>query len=137
MNVFIDSGPLRALVSPHDQWRKKTLEILEQLSQTSISYVTTDYVLSEVFTGLLGEKRLGYIKITKFNDLIFVKRFTRIEWVTQERFLKTKALLLKVSKDKQWSFTDCTSYVIMKELKIKTIFTFDTHFKQMGFTLLE
>lgn len=33
-------------------------------------------------------------------------------------------------------FTDCTSYVVMKELGIKLVFTFDEHFRQMGFKLL-
>ncbi|WP_448572870.1 hypothetical protein [Trichothermofontia sp.] len=31
------------------------------------------------------------------------------------------------------SFTDCTSYVVMKQHRITEVFTFDHHFSQMGF----
>lgn len=34
---------------------------------------------------------------------------------------------------KEWSFTDCVSYVVMKQREITEAFTFDHHFAQMGF----
>jgi predicted nucleic acid-binding protein len=34
---------------------------------------------------------------------------------------------------KEWSFTDCTSYAVMKQLGITEVFAFDHHFTQMGF----
>jgi len=34
--------------------------------------------------------------------------------------------------DKRWSFTDCTSKVVMERLGIRTAFAFDHHFKQFG-----
>ena len=36
------------------------------------------------------------------------------------------------NKDKMWSFTDCTSKVVMDSLRIKKVFAFDHHFDQMG-----
>lgn len=38
--------------------------------------------------------------------------------------------------DKNWSFTDCSSFCLMKELKIREAFTTDHHFRQAGFTPL-
>jgi len=35
--------------------------------------------------------------------------------------------------DKDFSFTDCTSFALMERLKIKTAFSFDAHFTQYGF----
>lgn len=35
-------------------------------------------------------------------------------------------------KDKEWSFTDCTSYALMRKLDIDTGISFDQHFKQFG-----
>jgi predicted nucleic acid-binding protein len=37
---------------------------------------------------------------------------------------------------KKWSFTDCTSFVTMRELRIADAFTSDRHFLQAGFTPL-
>ncbi|MBA3483059.1 MAG: type II toxin-antitoxin system VapC family toxin [Pirellulales bacterium] len=38
--------------------------------------------------------------------------------------------------DKEWSLTDCTSFVIMQERKITDALTADHHFAQAGFTAL-
>jgi predicted nucleic acid-binding protein len=37
--------------------------------------------------------------------------------------------------DKDFSFTDCTSFVLMKKLRIEKAFAFDDHFVQTGFEL--
>jgi uncharacterized protein len=42
-------------------------------------------------------------------------------WLIFERF-----------DDKQWSFTDCVSYVVVERLAIKTAFAFDEHFRQFA-----
>jgi predicted nucleic acid-binding protein len=36
-------------------------------------------------------------------------------------------------RDKEYSFTDCTSFVVMKELRLTKALTTDRHFRQMGF----
>jgi predicted nucleic acid-binding protein len=35
--------------------------------------------------------------------------------------------------DKEWSFTDCTSKIVMEQRNIYEVFAFDHHFEQMGF----
>lgn len=39
----------------------------------------------------------------------------------------------KKYEDKELSFTDCTSFAIMEKLKLHKAFTFDEHFKKVGF----
>ena len=38
--------------------------------------------------------------------------------------------------NKEWSFTDCVSFAVMRELLIRDAFTPDRHFKQTGFVPL-
>jgi hypothetical protein len=34
--------------------------------------------------------------------------------------------------DKNWSFTDCSSKIVMEQFQISTAFVFDHHFRQFG-----
>jgi predicted nucleic acid-binding protein len=44
-----------------------------------------------------------------------------------------KALvILQKSDHKTWSFTDCTSFALMRELSVSEAFTFDRHFREAG-----
>jgi hypothetical protein len=44
--------------------------------------------------------------------------------------------LLKSRPDKNWSLTDCISFVVMQGRGIKAAFTADRHFEQAGFECL-
>ncbi|MEM2936733.1 MAG: hypothetical protein QW231_06120 [Candidatus Bathyarchaeia archaeon] len=44
--------------------------------------------------------------------------------------------LFKEFKDKLWSFTDCTSFTVMKRHGLAAAFTFDEHYRQAGFKVL-
>ena len=48
---------------------------------------------------------------------------------------KARAIFFRY-RDKDFSFTDCTSFAVMRELKIHEVLTTDRHFVQMGFTTL-
>jgi len=39
-------------------------------------------------------------------------------------------------EDKEWSFTDCTSFVLIKKEKINKAISFDEHFSQFGIEIL-
>jgi predicted nucleic acid-binding protein len=39
-------------------------------------------------------------------------------------------------RDKDLSFTDCTSFAIMRELRLTTVITTDGHCRQVGFDVL-
>jgi predicted nucleic acid-binding protein len=38
--------------------------------------------------------------------------------------------------DKDWSLTDCISFVVMEEHGLRDVLTADHHFQQAGFTIL-
>jgi uncharacterized protein len=55
--------------------------------------------------------------------------------ITSENKVFADALnLFEVYQDKEWSITDCISFIIMKKFKISGVLTFDHHFEQAGFT---
>ncbi|MFW6111111.1 MAG: type II toxin-antitoxin system VapC family toxin [Thermoproteota archaeon] len=44
--------------------------------------------------------------------------------------------IFKKYQDKDFSFTDCTTFAMMEEEALSTAFTFDPHFQQYGFRMV-
>jgi hypothetical protein len=59
----------------------------------------------------------------------------RWQWVDTERAEKARAVFFR-HRDKDYSFTDCTSFVVMRELRLREALTTDRHFRQAGFQVL-
>ena len=57
------------------------------------------------------------------------------ERVDTERFEKARQLFFQ-HREKDFSFTDCTSFAIMRELRLTHAITTDAHFRQAGFQML-
>ena len=92
--------------------------------------ITTDFVVDETLT--LLRLRLGLIAAEKWWQQ--VDRSSRLRWerIDGDRFEKARQLFFQY-RDKPYSFTDCTSCVIMRELRLTHALTTDRHFSQMGF----
>lgn len=95
--------------------------------------MTTNFVLDETYTGLLT--RVGHFAAVDFGERIRSTRIMHIVHITEE--LEEEAWkLFKQYTDKDFSFTDCTSFVVMRQFNLTEAFTNDHHFVQMGFTVL-
>jgi predicted nucleic acid-binding protein len=44
--------------------------------------------------------------------------------------------LFRTRRDKEWSLTDCISFLVMQQRGISDALTHDHHFEQAGFTIL-
>ena len=102
------------------------------------SLVTSDYVLGETFTRLFS--RCPFRQARSFCMAIFQAQsngLVAIEHITLKRFMEAWRLRLKYHDKPKVSFTDLTSFVVMKELRIRRVLTADAHFEhaQMGFEL--
>ena len=131
--TFVDTSGFYALVFEADDRHQRASEILQLSAQIGARFVTSDYVLDETAT-LLKARGHGRLAAT-FLERIISSQALRIEWMDVERFETTRRSFLKHA-DKAWSFTDCFSFCLMKELAIKVALTKDKHFRQSGFTAL-
>jgi len=131
--IFIDTSGFYALLVKDDEKHLKIKGIILQAAKEKQRFITTDYILDETIT-LLHARGLTHL-ISIFFDAVFASHACSIVWMDQERFLKARAFFLKHS-DQSWSFTDCTSFIIMKELKLMSVLTKDRHFQEAGFSLL-
>lgn len=91
--------------------------------------VITDYVFDELMTLLKarGEGHRAYAIGRGFLD----GEIAIIERVSTHDFMAAWAVFDRY-RDKDWSFTDCVSRVVIERLGITRAFAFDEHFRQFG-----
>jgi predicted nucleic acid-binding protein len=131
--VFVDAGPWIALMDPHDQWRTHALRVMQSLREADRSLVTSNLVLMEAYSALAG--RVERSAIAKFRATLRSSGTIQVERV--EVFIEELAWQLFMRYDgKAVGMVDCTSFAIMEQWRITEAFTFDRHFKQVGFQTL-
>jgi predicted nucleic acid-binding protein len=95
--------------------------------------ITTDFVIDEALT--LIRVRLGLAAADAWWRQIDGSARLRWERIDSDRFEQARRLFFHY-RDKDLSFTDCTSIAVMRELKLTTVLTTDDHFRQVGFDVL-
>ncbi len=66
---------------------------------------------------------------------LFAESLAVLHFCTRDEILLAWDTFHRYS-DKEWSFTDCLSKVVMERLAIRTAFAFDQHFRQFGSVLV-
>ena len=131
--VFVDTSALYALIDKRDSHHRKASGAVTQLLNSGRRLVTTDYVVAETVN--LANARAGSALGTRVLDLIEQSAGIRIEWISSARFESTKRFFRKHT-DHRYSFTDCASFVVMRELDVADALTTDRHYVEAGFTSL-
>ena len=126
MSVFVDAGAWFAYFVRRDSDHHSARS---WISTNESPLVTSDYILDELFT--LLKIRESHVVAVAAGKVLIEERICQIIKITPEDFTRAWAIFVQFS-DKGWSFTDCTSKVIMERLNISTAFSFDGHFEQFG-----
>jgi len=124
------------LYDKRETQHRKVVNLYNDFRSRKSHIYTTDYVLDETFTLLF--KRLPFAHAQKSLNILedaALKGYLDLQWITPERFARTKGLRLKFQDKAQISFTDLSSMVVMDELGISTILTGDAHFIHVGMDL--
>ena len=133
MKLFIDTWGWLTLYDKRESQHQTVVTFFEQFNtQEGIAY-TTDYVLDETFTLLF--KRLPFQQARQALKVLedsVETGYLILEFITPQRFARTKLLRLKFQDKPQISFTDLSSMIVMEELAISTVLTGDAHFSHVG-----
>lgn len=131
--VLVDTSGFYALLVRGDDRHAEAVEWLRGARRRRRGFVTTDYVLDETLTLLRarGKSHLveGFIKGT-LDSMV-----CRVLWTDVDRFTAVVKLFMRQA-DHDWSFTDCLSFHVMRELEVREALTKDVHFVQAGFVAL-
>lgn len=133
MKLFLDTGFIIALEAADDQYHHAALAQWQSFAAPLPILVTTSYVFDEVVTFFTVRRRPT--KAAEIGNLLLNSPSVQLIHIDEALFREAWTYFMRYS-DKSYSFTDCSSFIVMKRLGIVTALTFDKHFMMAGFTTL-
>jgi predicted nucleic acid-binding protein len=131
--IFLDTGYLLALEISNDQHHKVALKHWQGLVKSLPPLVTTTFVFDETVT-FFNTRGYHARAVEAGNNLL---NSPSVHLVHVDRYLFQEGWTeLQKHKDKDYSLTDCISFIVMRNSGISTVLTFDRHFTQTGFKKL-
>lgn len=130
--VFLDTSAHYALADPRDGNQARSFAISQRLIAQHWRLLTSNFVLAETHALLLA--RRGRAAAWRTLQAIDQGSVT-IARVSIADELRARQIIAQYG-DKDFSFTDTTSFAIMERLGIAHAFTFDDHFAQYGLIAL-
>jgi predicted nucleic acid-binding protein len=124
--IFVDTGAWFAAAVPSDP---DHLAASRWLVANTEPLLTTDYVVDETLTLLRarGERSRALL----IGEAFFGGRLAEVRRLDETDIALAWEVFRRFD-DKGWSFTDCTSKVVIERLGIGQAFAFDNHFRQFG-----
>ncbi|MDD2708603.1 MAG: PIN domain-containing protein [Verrucomicrobiae bacterium] len=130
--LFVDTAGWMACADEDDPSHKQMMASRDAWLEDGGLLVTTDYVADETLT--LLRVRLGLAAAKNWWRQVENSMRLRWELITVERSIKARDMFFQYD-DHDFSFTDCASFVVMRELRLKRALTTDRHFIHAGFQI--
>jgi uncharacterized protein len=128
--VFADAFYFVARLNRRDQHHERVLKFSRDFRA---HILTSDWVLMEVADALAESESRSRVR----DFILHLRQTAACEIFPASRELLDRALeLYHLHADKEWTLTDCVSFVIMRERNVTDALTGDKHFEQAGFTAL-
>ena len=135
-DYFGDASYWLALVDESDQYHEVATQYSTLLALENARIITSQMVLNEVLTprsGTTPERRQDTVGLI---DRILRDPNVHVVPQLPEQFEEALLLLRARALDKEWSITDCASFLVMERFNIWEALTNDHHFEQAGFTAM-
>jgi uncharacterized protein len=127
--VFADTFYFLALLNSNDEAHAKAMGYVPLVGKL----ITTEWVLTELADGLAFSRQRGMFVQTR--EELLADRNVQIVPCNMELYLEG-IRLYGARPDKEWSLTDCISFVVMGRESLTEALTGDHHFEQAGFIAL-
>lgn len=135
MTSFIDTSGWISVLVPEDRYHRAGARHYRALIAAKASFVTTDFVLDEVIT------RLRY-DVSHAAATGFIARFhtavdagSLIVYPISPDLWREAEQIFQQFRQSKLSFTDCTSFALLRRQPVDEVFGFDAHFEMMGHIL--
>jgi uncharacterized protein len=128
--VFADSVYFFALLNARDIIHQRAVRFA---TQSENPLVTTAWIITEVADGLCA--RATRESVVRLWDILQSSADVEIVLPSSELFQEGLERY-RQRPDKNWSLTDCISFLVMEQRGITDALTADHHFQQAGFAAL-
>ena len=128
--IFADTFYFIALINDQDRAHETARALSGNLES---SLTTTEWVLTEV-ADAFAATRVRF-QTAKLIERIYSRPDVTVVPASSSLFRRGLELYL-TRPDKEWSLTDCISFVVMEDEGISDALTGDKHFEQAGFNAL-
>lgn len=132
MKYFVDTSFWCALYNANDEHHQEALAIWKTLSSLPLRLYTSDYIFDETIT--LINHKISHSSAVAWGKTLLNSKALNILHIDDRIFSKSWGLFQEYI-DKGFSFTDCTSFVLMQVNQIEMALAYDRHFSQAGFTV--
>jgi predicted nucleic acid-binding protein len=130
--LFVDTAGWMACADAADPAHEAACTTRDRWLESEGQLLTTDYVIDETLT--LLRLRLGLSAAEHWWHSIAASRRVQRELIHEERAERARTMFFRY-RDKDFSFTDCTSFAVMREMRLRQALTTDAHFRQAGFQM--
>lgn len=124
--IFVDTSAWFASVVPSDPAHQV---VSIWMRQNTEPLLTTDYVVDETLTLLRARKQTA--RSLSMGQAFFTGKLGILYCLTEADIHLTWQVFSQFS-DKEWSFTDCSSKIVIEKLQIGKALSLDNHFRQFG-----
>jgi uncharacterized protein len=124
-SFFADTFYFQARFNPRDEYHER---VLAWSREHSMPLVTTELVIIELANRLAQSRFRGLMR----NFHLLLRKTTTVVPINAMRMEAAWAMYYQ-HDDKNWSLTDCFSFLVMREKGLTTALTSDRHFRQAGF----
>lgn len=124
--VFVDTSAWFAQHVPADPNHQR---VTAWFHANAEPLITTDYCVDETLTLLVARGRRP--RAIELGHVLFEGHVARLHFVTPDQ-IRRAWILFQRRASTGWSFTDCTSKVVMDDLGVKKAVALDVHFQQFG-----
>lgn len=126
--LFVDTSAFIASLDPHDQYHPRISDYLHQ--GDPLAGITSNLILAELLSFF---SRHGDLRgALRFQQTLLNGPHIRVIWV--DAYLhRAASLILEKFSNLHLSFTDASSFAIMRKEKLSDALAFDDDFKRAGF----
>lgn len=128
--VFVDTTAIVSYFDGSDIRYDEAKDLIARIGEHRIIMVISDYIFDESITTI--KSRVGHAIAVRAGEYILQCSAIDVVWLNHEAKLRAWEYFVR-HDDKGYSFTDCTSFALMKEMNLKYYLAFDKHFEQAGF----